>query len=280
MSKDNLKALGANRVDYKDKYDPDQLEAIEREPRREGYTAPMNGADVWTAFEVSFLLPSGLPCFKVLRIEVPASSKFIFESKSFKLYLNSFNNTTLDSVEQLIGLVEQDLFFITGKSKVVVKEVKSFKKGRELYGLTTSCLETICKNVKIDTYNYNPGFLEPMIAINKGVQEFYTDILRSNCEITNQPDWARVCIKYQADKKDVSPYDLLKYIASFRNHQEFHEPTAERIYNDLFERLQPKKLLVVCQYTRRGGIDINPIRYTHADLLTEPMIDLPKILQQ
>lgn len=277
--KAKLKALGNSKVDYTDKYDPSQLEAIEREPRRGGYKAPMNGADIWTAFEVSFLLPNGMPCFKVLRLEVPANSKFIFESKSFKLYLNSFNNTTLESVDVLIGMIKQDLYMLT-KAEVKVKEVKTFKKGRELYSILTGCLENICRNVKIDTYTYNPAFLQIFKATNKGIQEYYTDILRSNCEITNQPDWARVLIKYQADKNDVLPEHILQYIASFRNHQEFHEPTAERIYNDLYERLEPKKLLVVCQYTRRGGIDINPIRFTHKDLLTGEMIDLPKILQQ
>lgn len=279
MSKENLKALGSSRIDYKDKYDPGQLESIERAPRREGYLAPMHGSDIWTAYEVSFLLPSGLPVFKVLRIEVPASSPFIFESKSFKLYLNSFNNTVLESTEVLIGLIEQDLSAIT-KSNVKAKEVKSFKKGRELYSILTGCLENICKSVKIETYEYSPSLLEPSKATNKGVQEYYTDILRSNCEITNQPDWARVCIKYQADKLDIHPEQILKYIASYRNHQEFHEPTAERIYNDLWVRLQPKSLMVICQYTRRGGIDINPVRFTTKDLLTEAVIDLPKILQQ
>lgn len=278
--KNNLKALGAAKVDYKDQYDPSQLERIERDPRRENYTAPMNGADIWTAFEVSYLTPSGLPYFLVLRIMTDAKSPFIFESKSLKLYLNSFNNTVVENTKELIKTIEKDLTEVAG-AKVFAKEITQFKRGKDLYTQSSSRLENICRFTETKNYQYDPALLKTVDSRFPNVEStFYTDLLRSNCEITNQPDWGRVFVSYTTNKLELIPESFLKYIVSFRNHQEFHEPTCERIYNDLFELLQPKKLLVLCQYTRRGGIDINPVRYTHEGMLNINLIDLPKILQQ
>lgn len=273
-----LKALGTNTT-YTDKYDSSLLEVFPRDKRREGLTAPMNGADIWTAFEVSFLKPNGIPEYLVLRISNLATSKNIFESKSLKLYLNSFNNTTLKNKEELVSIIQRDLFkLVFGYVEVV--EVTKFQSDFIYYG--SRKLEDFSKELVVREYQYNPSLLKTKEAKPGRVElvELYSDLLRSNCEITNQPDWGRVFIKYEPGEKEVTYESLLEYIISIRTHQAFHEPTCEMIYNDLFELLQPKKLLVLCQYTRRGGIDINPVRYTHSTLLSIDLINLPKLIQQ
>lgn len=254
MQTDNI-TLG-KKVTYKDQYDPSILFPINREERRKDYTK-MYGADVWTCFEVSYLLQSGLPQFMVLRIVNPADSVNIFESKSLKLYLNSFNNTKFDSKKQVIDTIKKDLDQLTG-GDVTVIEMKEFlqrePKAEELLEneVTLSDQEF--------TYNYDPSLLK--IKNNTDTLQdykFVSNLLRSNCEITNQPDWARITIHY-VGKKQIDEESLLRYIVSYRKHQEFHEPTCERIYQDLYKLLEPENLYVECNYTRRGGIDINPIR--------------------
>lgn len=274
----NLKALGKNTT-YTDQYDPKLLEGFPRSTRRMGITAPLNGADIWTAFEVSFLKKNGIPEYLVLRISNPADSKNIFESKSLKLYLNSFNNTVIENKEALIEIVSRDLTSVA-EGFVEVIEVKSFKLPHIYFGARK--LETYCKDIVIKEYEYNPKLLRTKEAKpgRTDIVELYSNLLRSNCEITNQPDWGRVFISYEPGEKEVTYESLLEYIISIRTHQAFHEPTCEMIYNDLFELLKPKKLLVLCQYTRRGGIDINPIRFTHRELAPETIIQLPKLIQQ
>lgn len=283
---DNLTKLGSN-TEYNDRYDPSLLELIERGVRRSTYKAPMLGIDIWTCFEVSFLLPNGLPYFIVLRIFNSADSKFIFESKSLKLYLNSFNNTTFSSKEEVIKVIQDDLKkIVIGSVKVI--EVDSFSES--LYQ-NTICLENMleCQKINISKYTYSPQVLRTFPnRISESVDlklavsriKLYSNLLRSNCEITNQPDWGRVYIEYTPSDHLVDYSSLLEYIVSYRNHQEFHEPTCERIYNDLYELLQPKELTVICQYTRRGGIDINPIRSTDFDRVKQISCILPKLIQQ
>jgi 7-cyano-7-deazaguanine reductase len=277
-SKEVLKSLG-EKVTHSNQYDPLQLEGFSRETRRRGLTAPMNGADVWTAFEVSFLLKNGLPCYLVLRISNPAESKQIFESKSLKLYLNSFNNTVLGSKEELIETIERDLK-IVAQGNVEVEVVEKFGKN-PLYNNSRK-LENYANSLTISEYAYNPNLLETKSAKVGRIEpvELHSDLLRSNCEITGAPDFGRIYIKYEPGEVEVTYESLIKYIVSIRTHQMFHEPTCELVYNTLFELLKPKKLLVICQYSRRGGIDINPCRYTHKDLLPIDLICLPKLIQQ
>lgn len=246
------------KVTYKDQYDPSILFPINREERRKDYTK-MYGADVWTCFEVSYLLQSGLPQFMVLRIVNPADSVNIFESKSLKLYLNSFNNTKFNSKEQVIETIKKDLDKLTG-GDVTVVEMKTFLQNEPVPAqLLENQVELSDQEF---TYNYDPTLLK-VIEVSEIVEEsFVSNLLRSNCEITNQPDWARIQITYRG-KKQIDKESLLRYIVSYRKHQEFHEPTCERIYQDLFKILEPETLAVQCNYTRRGGIDINPIRSSH-----------------
>lgn len=274
----NLKALGT-RVEHSKKYDPSQLEGFSREDRRKGFVE-MFGFDVWTCFEVSFLKENGLPHFMVLRISNPADSKKIFESKSLKLYLNSFNNTTFKSEDEVIQTIKKDLTELV-EGNVLVEKVIKFQNDNSFY-YNANRLEDYVKDIEISEYNYNPNLLEPK-PISKGRTEpieLFSDLLRSNCEITGAPDWAKVSIVYEPNGIEVTYESLLKYIVSMRTHQMFHEPTTEVIFQDLVKFLKPKSLTVTCQYTRRGGIDINPIRSTQDNPKKHKIINLPKTLQQ
>lgn len=276
----SLKALGTNTT-YTDKYDPSLLEGFGRRERRKDHVVPMFGADIWTAYEVSFLLPNGIPKFLVLRILNPADSKNIFESKSLKLYLNSFNNTVLKNTEELISIIIEDLSTVA-QAEVEVEQVFSFKDGKSFYEESLNLEKYIKPGTVFKEYSYNPKLLQtkPAKILRSKLIELDSDLLRSNCEITNQPDWGRVYIKYEPGEVEVTFESLLQYIVSIRTHQMFHEPTCELIFNDLYKKLNPKSLLVVCQYTRRGGIDINPYRYTDGTLIKDLPQFLPKLNQQ
>ncbi len=262
-----------SKVNYSSHYDPSELEVFPRAPRRKDYTAPMYGIDIWTCYEVSFLKENGVPEYHVLRIANFADSENIFESKSLKLYLNSFNNTKFKGIREVISLIKRDLSERVGHS-VEVTEIKIF--------VSDSFERVIDKELNEDEvkdYSYNSNLLEYEEVPFK--DKFKTNLLRSNCEITNQPDWGVVIVSYEGPRK-LNLSSFLKYIISYRNHQEFHEPTCERIYNDLYNLLQPELLTVICQYTRRGGIDINPIRSNIPleDNGVNFLFYLPKRLQQ
>lgn len=262
------------KVEYSSQYDPSQLEFIPRATRRVGYTAPMFGGDIWTCYEVSFLKPNGAPEYHVLRLFNPADSEFIFESKSLKLYLNSFNNTKFESLDHVLDTIQEDLS--RGVSKIVsICKMDGFS----IKDDNIQNIDYLASDLVIDTYNYTPTLLKASVT-GWSNERFSSNLLRSNCEVTGQPDFASISVKYTGSK-GLDIYSFLKYIISFRNHQEFHEPTCERIYNDLYNLLEPTFLEIICQYTRRGGIDINPIRsttstYSYRDELEK----LPKKLQQ
>ncbi len=267
-----MKHLG-NNTQYKDQYDPSLLERIERVSRRKDYTQ-MYGYDVWTAYEFSFLLTNGLPVYKVIRIFTDCNNPYIFESKSLKLYLNSLNNTKFDVPDQALYLVQKDLSTIAG-GRVRAVEINQFM-DEKIYSKSSKISPSEENEY---TYHYNPTVLKTVKYPHQTTQTFYTDLLRSNCEITNQPDWGRCYVSIITDKKLIDKNTFLQYIISYRNHQEFHEPTCERIFQDLLKVLDPIQLMVICQYTRRGGIDINPIR-SLKPIGEEICFDLPKLLQQ
>ena len=267
------------RVEYKDQYDKSLLVPINRAERRTEYKHKMIGEDIWTAFEVSFLNLLGQPEYYVLRISNPADSINIFESKSFKLYLNSFNNTKFKNLEGVKSIIQRDLSELAGGT-VKVTSIKKFRDNIKSFDKYKDLLK-LCSKVKVDEYTYNPKLLKTFGFETE--TKFYTDLLRTNCEITNQPDWGRLIISYEPNKSFLDLESFFKYIISYRKRQEFHEPTCERIYQDLTNLLEPKELIVICQYTRRGGIDINPVRSSSQIYLTRNIGDLqnlPKILQQ
>lgn len=261
------KILLGKPTEYKSHYDNSLLFPINRQERRKNYVH-MFGEDIWTCYEFSYLLLNSLPQYHVIRISNPVNSVNIFESKSLKLYLNSFNNTRFNNLEEAIKTIESDLTNLT-TSIIKVEVIKEFS--NDWMSENSYLLDDMFK-LDIKTHDYDKSILE--VINRKNSASYVSNLLRSNCEITNQPDWARIYISYEADKM-VTPESLLRYIISYRNHQEFHEPTCERIFQDLYQLLEPLYLTVICQYTRRGGIDINPIRSTH------PIkVKLPKLIQQ
>ncbi|MCL5272620.1 MAG: NADPH-dependent 7-cyano-7-deazaguanine reductase QueF [Gammaproteobacteria bacterium] len=215
---------------------------------------PFQGADVWNAFELSWLNNKGKPQVAAAEFKVPCESPYMIESKSFKLYLNSFNNSAFESLQAVERLLKQDLSKLCGSSvqvKLVPLQHVTEKVIRHLEGI---CLDEL--DIECDTYDVNPTFLTT--EKDRARETVYSDLFKSNCLITGQPDWGSIQIAYHG--KRINHKGLLKYIISFRNHNEFHEQCIERMWTDIMKQCQPEKLLVYARYVRRGGLDINPYR--------------------
>lgn len=250
---------------YADQYDASLLFAIPRQTKRDeiGITEPLpfEGVDIWNAFELSWLNQRGKPVVAGSVITVPCDSPNIFESKSLKLYFNTFNQTKFDSPEQVQQTIQQDLSSITGGNvnvELILSENFSEQIIEELPGY---CIDEL--DIETDCYQTNPAFLTTTDEVV--TETLKSHLLKSNCLITNQPDWASVMIAYTGKKFDQD--GLLKYIISFRKHNEFHEQCVERIYADIMQHCQPTELTVYARYTRRGGIDINPFRSNTTDII-------------
>lgn len=243
---------------YPEHYDPSYLFAIPRQNKRDELglpaTLPFQGVDLWSVYELSWLNLKGKPIIATALITVPCTSPYLFESKSLKLYLNSFNQSRFKSAEELRELIQADLSAITqGKVKVKFCLAADFAK-QQLAELPGVCIDDL--DLEIDTYEIDSDFLSANTNI---VQEtLKSNLLKSNCLITNQPDWGSVMIRYAGPQ--INHEGLLKYLISFRKHNEFHEQCVERIFYDILQRCNPKHLTVYARYTRRGGIDINPFR--------------------
>lgn len=259
MNKPEESPLGQSKVEYKSSYDPSLLFPIPRSVKREeiaiGKDLPFEGFDTWNAYEVSWLNNKAKPQVAILRCTIPCQSKNIIESKSFKLYLNSFNQTRFDSVEDVIKTIETDISNGCGE-KVLVKilkqnEMSSFKISA-LPGKNLDDLDIECSDFMPD-----PKILK-IKSQNVVEEELNSDLLKSNCLVTGQPDWGSIYIRYKGF--EICHNSLLKFIVSFRNHNEFHEQCVERIFKAIWDECSPHKLLVQAFYTRRGGLDINPAR--------------------
>ena len=248
-------------VDYDFEYNPDLLQGVPRSLSRDtlnlaGSGLPFDGIDTWTGYELSWLNLKGKPNVAILECHVPITSKNLIESKSFKLYLNSFNQTKFASAEDVRQVLQADLSACAGEPvevKLILPEQFSSLQFQEFNGTLLDSLD-----VEIDQYSPNTQYLT--VAKNEtGIQEtLVSHLLKSNCLITSQPDWASIQIRYEG--KAIEHEGLLKYLISFRQHNEFHEQCVERIYNDIMQHCQPDKLTVCARYTRRGGLDINPFR--------------------
>lgn len=257
--KDSL--LGKTTI-YKDKYDKSLLFKIPRTIKRkelgiDSNYIPFYGVDIWNAYELSWLNNKGKPCVAIARLYIPASSEFLVESKSLKLYFNSFNNNNFASIGEVSKIIEQDLSSLLGtKIKVELfdlldtQEKIGIMPGENIDSIDVECLE-------YDTAN--PALLKFKDSIVN--EEINSNFLKSNCLITNQPDWGSITIKYSGKKLDRS--SVLQYIVSLRNHNEFHEQCVERIFCDIKKAINPSFLSVYARYTRRGGIDICPYRTTN-----------------
>ena len=256
-------------TEYCSEYNPNLLQAVPRSLNRDDLSLQTNdlpfiGEDVWYGYELSWLNNTGKPIVAVAEFRFACTSTNLVESKSFKLYLNSFNQSKFSSVIE----VEQTLIKDLSATAQIQVEVKLFNVEQcPALAIKQTAQEIICideENITIDSYHYQAELLSQAQAnsFDDSVEEkLVSHLLKSNCLITNQPDWASIYIDYKG--KAIDHAILLKYLISFRQHNEFHEQCVERIFCDLQQYCQVEELTVFARYTRRGGLDINPFRSTH-----------------
>lgn len=258
MENENL-PLGKT-VSYVDQYDPTLLYPILRNEQRGKLAfANFNGLDIWMAYELSWINSKGKPQVAIAEIEIPATSPFLIESKSLKLYLNSLNQTPFEDKRDVAQTIAQDLSrTLQTTVAVTLHPLEPVTLGR-FGGI---CLDSL--DIQTDVYHPNPKLLRCGQA--KVQETVYTDLFKSNCLITGQPDWASVSIYYSGPQ--IEHASLLKYLISYRNHRGFHEHCTEQIFSDIMEYCTPEKLQVFARFTRRGGIDINCYRTTDGSLPT------------
>jgi len=274
----NHNPLG-RQTDYVSFYAPHLLFPISRAESRAllgiGDTLPFYGVDIWTGYELSWLDALGKPVVAIAEFFIPCASEFIVESKSFKLYLNSLNQTRFDSVAEVEVLIAKDLTRITGTDVRVnviqlTAAVRAAHHLAEIADVDGELLDELV--VEVDSYHPAPELLTTEAGM---VDEcLVSHLLKTNCPVTGQPDWASVVIRYKGDK--IQRENLLRYIISFREHQDFHEHCVERIFSDIARVCKPKELVVYARYTRRGGLDINPFRSSNPS--TKP--ELLRLIRQ
>jgi 7-cyano-7-deazaguanine reductase len=254
---------------YVDHYDASLLFPISRLPKRVELglhgAVPFFGADLWSAFELSWLTPRGKPQVALAHITVPCETPNIVESKSFKLYLNSFTNTPFASADEVRNRIRADVSEAVWRGapsqssvgvRILMPDQFDSEPVRELSGLSLDRLDIECAQ-----YTPAPELLTAAFDEQPVEEVLTSNLLKSNCLVTGQPDWGSVQIHYSGPQIDQG--GLLRYIVSFRNHNEFHEQCVERIFMDIWTRCKPVKLAVYARYTRRGGLDINPFRTSH-----------------
>ena len=252
------------KVDYQDQYDNSLLFPIARQQKRDeiGVAAdalPFAGVDLWTGFELSWLNARGKPQVAIATFRIPADSPNLVESKSFKLYLNSYNQTRIASWEQVQAQLAMDLSNAAG-GKVEVSLLAPADFGREqMAELAGESIDAL--DIDIDSYAPCPQALHADAA-NVVSETLCSQLLKSNCLVTGQPDWGSVQISYTGPRIDREA--LLRYLIGFRQHNEFHEQCVERIFTDVLKACAPQRLTVYARYTRRGGLDINPWRTNDA----------------
>lgn len=245
---------------YQDQYDPSLLCPFPRQVKRDdiGITGqlPFAGVDLWTAYEVSWLNPKGKPVVALAEFSFPCATPYLIESKSFKLYLNSYNQTQFADESAVVSRMMDDLSRVSG-GKVDVHLYSVHTDTFRVEVLPGICLDEL--DIEVKDYHFDASLLAEAADSSSHVsEELHSHLLKSNCLVTSQPDWGSVLIRYQGAQIDHEA--LLRYLISFRRHNEFHEQCVERIFADLMRFCQPEKLTVYARYTRRGGLDINPFR--------------------
>jgi 7-cyano-7-deazaguanine reductase len=254
---------------YRDQYAPELLYPIPRLAKRQELgiagQPPFFGADLWTAYELSWLTPRGKPVVAIAHVTVPCETPNIVESKSFKLYLNSFTNTRFGGPGEVLARLRTDLSEAVWRGsgasgavgvRLLGPEVFDQEQVHELDGINLDRLDIECSD-----YSPRPELLTAAFDEQPVEEVLVSNLLKSNCLVTGQPDWGSVQIRYSGPQIDQG--GLLRYLVSFRNHNEFHEQCVERIFMDIRRRCRPAKLAVYARYTRRGGLDINPFRTSH-----------------
>ncbi|MBP7551958.1 MAG: NADPH-dependent 7-cyano-7-deazaguanine reductase QueF [Spirochaetes bacterium] len=245
---------------YISNYDPSVLYAIPRSESRKKNGVDESGLfgfDRWNCYEFSFLNNNGKPIQKVLRFAYSSSSLNIVESKSLKLYLYGFSMTRFFDEKDVVLTIKTDL------ENIILSPIEYI----DLYDYNSSYSiekinnKNLLDNLDVEINSYKPDrlFLKTEKSNNSKKIERFSFLLKTNCPVTGQPDWATVHIKYISNNI-IEDSSLLKYIISFRNHADYHESCCEKIYSDVYATSSPKYLLVECFFTRRGGIDINPMR--------------------
>lgn len=248
-------------TEYRSEYDPQLLCPFPRQVKRDviGVTdaLPFHGYDIWNAYELSWLNAKGKPIVAMGEFHLPCESANLIESKSFKLYLNSFNQTRFADFTQVEERMLADLSAAAGAT-VRVRLLDSDRFATEqISPLPGDCIDGL--DIEVDEFALNPSLLEDAADALRPVEEsLHSHLLKSNCLVTSQPDWGSVLIRYHGGRIDREA--LLRYLVSFRQHNEFHEQCVERIFVDLLRYCQPQRLTVYARYTRRGGLDINPFR--------------------
>ncbi|MGP5214288.1 NADPH-dependent 7-cyano-7-deazaguanine reductase QueF [Psychrobacter immobilis] len=282
--------LGEQTTDYPTEYSPETLYPIARSMGRDviGWQDDklMVGIDWWQAFEMSWLNQQGISQVAIARFGIPASSPFIVESKSLKLYLNSINFTEFASWNDVQALIAKDLSACV-KADV---QVELFGLNDDLHNKTSGllvaqpegvCIDdalanssekvALCEHPDASLLSSDKDLNSSSILENTGTEPyiFYSNLLRSNCPVTNQPDWGTLAV-LMTSNKTVDEVGMLRYILSFRQHNGFHEQCVEQIFADLSQYYEPSELMVRAWYTRRGGIDINPCRVSDIRLMPQP----------
>ncbi|WP_423185699.1 NADPH-dependent 7-cyano-7-deazaguanine reductase QueF [Alishewanella sp. d11] len=262
-------------TDYIDHYTPSLLQQVPRSLGRQslGLTTesqPFVGQDIWHGYELSWLNAKGKPMVALATFVVPYNSPNLIESKSFKLYLNSFNQSRFADLGKVYQALQHDLSVCAGKTVQVslhnVSEIMTFQPT----WIPGICIDDL--DIDIEQYEYDPSLLALTPERGNVEEKLHSHLLKSNCLITSQPDWASIFIHYRGTA--ICHEALLKYLISFRSHNEFHEQCIERIYMDIWQTAKPEFLAVYARYTRRGGLDINPLR--SSEPYTAPNIRLSR----
>lgn len=253
------------KTDYAKQYDPSLLQPVPRSLNRDdlhlGDSLPFKGCDIWTLYELSWLNEKGLPQVAIGEVSIPATSASLIESKSFKLYLNSYNQSKIASWDEVTQRLTNDLSACAGAPVSVTLNPVNDYTDQAIVTMQGECIDE--QDIEIESYQFDASLLKSAARGEQVNETLHSHLLKSNCLITNQPDWGSVEIHYQGQQIDREA--LLRYLVSFREHNEFHEQCVERIFTDIMQYCQPTQLTVYARYTRRGGLDINPFRSTEQE---------------
>ncbi len=257
-------------TDYPDHYDASLLYPIPRQTheRKSRPASSFFGSDQWTAYELSWLTPTGKPDVAIGRFTFPFDSPRLIESKSLKLYLNSFNNETIADQQQLLETLIHDLGEASGAPVIV--ELQKLEQDQMIMPIQGICIDD--SDIHCRHFQPTPTVLKTDTTTTR--ETLYSHLLRSNCPVTGQPDWGSLLVHYHGPK--IQRPTLLQYLVSYRNHSNFHEHCLENIFLDLLDYCSPLELTVEARYTRRGGLDINPLRST----LNPPPKHSPRLSRQ